>query len=336
MSNQGHETYVYNSNLHPYKEKAFKGVHIIHEGDLEDKIGTAGQFVYDLNCILDAKKRDFDLILQLGYTSSSVWGRLLPKKTTIVTNMDGLEWKRSKYNKQVQKFLKRAENWAIKTSDFLVSDSLGIQKHIKETYQKDSEYIAYGAEVFNSPNISALKEYGVGEGSYNMLIARLEPENNVETILDGVVLANQSVPFLVIGKYNTKYGTYLKEKYAAEKEIRFLGGIYNLELLNNLRYFSNIYFHGHSVGGTNPSLLEAMASSCFIVAHDNIFNRSILGEDALYFEKKEDFPALLTQTKTANLQKVSNNINKIKNDFTWELINQKYEQYLLKCLKSKS
>ena len=125
---QGHEVCVYNSHNHPYQEKQFKGVNIIHQYDPEFKIGTAGQFIYDLNCILDSRKRNFDIILQLGYTSSSMWFFLLPKKATIITNMDGLEWKRTKYSKPIQKVLKFAEKLAVKSSDCLVSDSLGIKK----------------------------------------------------------------------------------------------------------------------------------------------------------------------------------------------------------------
>ena len=105
FTSKGHEVYVYNSSAHPYKEKVWNGVNIIHCKDPEDKIGTAGQFIYDLNCILDSRKREFDIILQLGYTSSSVWNWLFSKKPVIITNMDGLEWKRSKYSKLVQRFL---------------------------------------------------------------------------------------------------------------------------------------------------------------------------------------------------------------------------------------
>ena len=108
LAKHNYEVYVYNSSKHPFQEKIFNDVNIIHCYDPEDKIGTAGQFIYDLNCILDSRKRNFDILLQLGYTSSTVWHRLLPKKATIVTNMDGLEWKRSKYSKKVQKFLRYA------------------------------------------------------------------------------------------------------------------------------------------------------------------------------------------------------------------------------------
>ena len=152
LARNGYEVYVYNSHNHPFKENKFKGVNIIHCNDPEDKIGTVGQFLYDLNCILDSRKRNFDIILQLGYTSNSIWHWLLPKKSLIVTNMDGLEWKRSKYSKPVQKFLKYAEKLAVKSSDYLISDSIGIQDYLKEKYKVNSEYIAYGAEVFQNPN----------------------------------------------------------------------------------------------------------------------------------------------------------------------------------------
>ena len=99
---KGHIVHVYNSSTHPFQQKLFKGVNIIHCFDPENRIGTIGQFIYDLNCIMDAKQRKFDILLQLGYTSNSVWGFLLPKRSIIVTNMDGLEWKREKYNDREQ------------------------------------------------------------------------------------------------------------------------------------------------------------------------------------------------------------------------------------------
>ena len=263
------EVYVYNSSNHPYKEKTFNGVNIIHCNDPENKVGTVGQFIYDLNCILDTRKKDLDVILQLGYTSSSIWSFVFPKKPLIITNMDGLEWKRSKYNFLVKQFLKFAERLAAKYSDFLVADSEGIKKYIDKKYQKDSKFIAYGCEVVSDVDESILKKYHVEKYGYNMLIARMEPENNVETILDGVVLSDSKTPFLVIGDYTiNNFGQRIKEKFSNNSQIIFLGSIYNNYELNVLRFFCNFYFHGHSVGGTNPSLLEAMGSSNFIIAHN--------------------------------------------------------------------
>lgn len=246
--------------------------------------------------------------------------------------MDGLEWKRSKYSWPVRQFLKVAEWLAAVSSDYLVADSLGIQSFLKKTYKKDSTYIAYGAYPFNSPNEELLKEYQVEKGNYNMIMARFEPENNLDMVLEGVALCEDKTPILVVGKHQTKYGEYLKNKFKAYEHIRFMGGIYNLEHLNSLRYYSNIYFHGHSVGGTNPSLLEAMASQALIAAHNNDFNRGVLKDNAYYFANPEEVKNLLESViKNDNLQKIKNNYQAIERDFNWEKINGDYLQLFEEC-----
>ena len=334
---KGHEVYVYNSSTHPYQEAMWEGVHIIHCYDPENKLGTAGQFIYDLNCIRDSRHRNFDVILQLGYTSSSIWGNLLPTKSAIVTNMDGLEWKRSKYSSKVQSFLRWAEHKAIKTSDLLVSDSIGIKDYLLSTYKAPSSYIPYGAHIFEEPDIRIVRDYAVQAHQYAMLIARLEPENNVETILRGMTNSNYKGQFLVVGKHETKYGAYLKEQFRTDERIRFLGGIYNMNHLNNLRYFSNLYFHGHSVGGTNPSLLEAMASQSLICAHNNPFNRAILQQDAYYFDTPQEVTYTLEYIeKNQEAYKVKNNLEKINNIYEWSMIIDQYEACLLDAVQEKS
>lgn len=329
---KGHEVYCYNSHNHKFQEKTFHGVNIIHQHDPEYKYGTFGQFIYDYNCIMDSRKRDFDIILQLGYTSNSIWFFLLPKKPIIITNMDGLEWKRTKYSKPVQQFLKFAERLAAISSDYLVSDSIGIEKFLKKKYKKESTYIAYGAYPFDSPNENFLKEYHVEKQNFNMIMARFEPENNLDMVLEGVAQSNDKTPILVIGKHETKYGEYLKNKFKSFDNIRFLGGIYNLEHLNNLRYFSKLYFHGHSVGGTNPSLLEAMASQALVIAHNNDFNKGILKENGIYFSNPSEVKNILESVKKIdNLQKVQNNYQAIIKDFNWEKINGQYLQLFEEC-----
>jgi len=166
---------------------------------------------------------------------------------------------------------------------------------------------------------------------YDMLIARLEPENSIEIILDGVVKAAVDRPFLVIGKHETEYGNYLKEKYSGVTQIRFIGGIYNIDILNSLRYYSNLYFHGHTVGGTNPSLLEAMASNSLICANDNPFNRYILGNDAIYFNDARGVADQLNKVKYQEdkyQSMLQANSDKITNIYDWELIVDQYEKHL--------
>jgi glycosyltransferase involved in cell wall biosynthesis len=337
LAAKGHDVYVYNSHNHLYQEKTFKGVNLIHKYDPEYKLGTFGQFIYDYNCIKDSRKHNFDVILQLGYTSNSVWYFLLPKKPVIITNMDGMEWKRSKYSPSVQTFLKFAEKLAANSSDYMVADSLGIQSYLKNKYKKDSQYIPYGAHPFTNPDDAILAEYGVEKGNYNMIIARFEPENNIDMVLQGVVDGNDKTTILVVGNNTTKYGEYLKKKYEAYSNIKFTGGIFNIGYLNNLRYYSKLYFHGHSVGGTNPSLLEAMASRAFIIAHNNDFNRAILKDNAYYFSNPGEAAQLLTTLKREdNTQKIDNNYNAIVHDFNWDKINGEYLQFFEECFAKKN
>jgi glycosyltransferase involved in cell wall biosynthesis len=248
--------------------------------------------------------------------------------------MDGLEWKRSKYNFLVRRFLRYAEYLGVKYSDFLISDSEGIKKYIDDKYNKDSKYIAYGSEIVSVVDASILEKYQLQEYKYHMLLARIEPENNVETILDGVCLSGNKTPFLVIGDYNNnKFGKRIKEKYKDCENICFLGSIYNNEELNCLRHYCDLYFHGHSVGGTNPSLLEAMGSGNLIIAHNNIFNKAVLKENAYYFFTSEDVSFYIkTKQRRFEIDKIEKNKNKIKNEFDTNQINSRYFKYFYECL----
>lgn len=333
---KGFEVFVYSPHNHKYREKEWNGVQLIHCFDPEYKVGTAGQFIYDLNCIRDSRQRSFDIILQLGYTSSSVWSFLFPKGSVVLTNMDGLEWKRTKYGKSTQKFLKYAERLAVKHSRYLVSDSVGIQKYIRQEYGVESEYIPYGAFVFNDPEQSVLNAYGLEPYQYDLVIARLEPENSIETILEGYSLTKTNRKCIVIGNHNTPYGEYLKGKFGAVTKIVFLGSLYDMRIVNNLRYFSNLYFHGHTVGGTNPSLLEAMACSTLIVANKNDFNSFILGSDAYYFSNATEIESLVNSVHKCENEKgkLLANLEKIKSFYSWENITNLYEKLFLKYRKT--
>lgn len=325
---KGHEVYVYNSHNHPYQDSEWNGVKILHCKDPEHIIGTTGQFIYDLYCILDCRKRDFDVILQLGYTSSSIWNWLFPKKSIIVTNMDGLEWRRSKYSVPVQKFLLFAEKLAVKYSDYLISDSIGIQSYLQDKYSVDSKYIPYGANLICSAEDSFLTDLNLEKGSYNMLVSRIEPENSIETILQGFLNSDTDRKFLVIGNTDSRYGKKIKNKFRDDR-IVYLGYVYGIEKLDILRKHSHLYFHGHTVGGTNPSLLEAMSSSSLICAHNNEFNKAILENDAFYFNCNKCITSLLNRENIEERDLfISNNQEKIKNKYSWEKILKEYEDFL--------
>jgi glycosyltransferase involved in cell wall biosynthesis len=332
LLDKGHEVTVYNSHDHPYKEKEWNGVKLIHCYDAEKAIGTAGQFIYDLNCIRNARKNKYDVILFLGYTSSSVWGRLFPKHAVIISNMDGLEWKRSKYSKPVRRFLEYAERLAVKYSHFLISDSTAIQYYLFKKYKTETKYIPYGAEISTAANESLLKEFGLIKDNYYMLMARMEPENNIDMILDGFCRSDSANKFIVTGNHNNTFGKKMYHKYGHDERVHFAGAVFDDEKTTALRTFCELYFHGHSVGGTNPSLLEAMANGAVIAAHDNEFNRSVLQEDAFYFNTAEGVLQIINEYKEANTAAmVQHNLKKIEEQFNWPAIINSYEEFIIDC-----
>ncbi len=325
LAERGMDVWVYNSHNHPYQNSEWNGVQIIHCYDPEFKIGSAGQFIYDFNCIIDSHKRNFDVIYQLGNTSSSLWYHFLPRKPYKICNMDGLEWMRSKYSSKIRKFLKYAERTAVRTNDLLIADSEAIQVYLQKTYQKTSVFIPYGATLFKEQDVTKLASFNLQPNTYFILIARFQPDNHIEEIIKGVLLSKTQLPILVIGNYQNSHGKYLFDTYHSD-QIRFTGGIYNIDTLNQLRYFSKLYFHGHSSGGTNPSLLEAMASSAMICAHDNPFNRDVLQENGFFFNDENHIAEIILQQKNniKNSVWINSNIERLHNIYNWEKVINTY------------
>jgi glycosyltransferase involved in cell wall biosynthesis len=339
LAKRGHEITVYSPHYHPYQEKEYKGVRIKHVYSPEKWMGgSIGSFFYDYACLKDALKREhFDIIYEAGYTS------IIPafirfnvkdiKYPIFTTNMDGLEYKRTKFNKWVQKFVFWEERMAVKHSHYLIADNMGIQDYYKEKYGKESKFLAYGANIYDNYKEDYLKEYGLERDKYLLVIARLEPENNLSMAIDGYIASKlyDKMPLVIIGKTNTPYGKFLVDHYVNYANIKFVGGIYDFDKINSIRYFSHAYFHGHSVGGTNPSLLEAMASSCFIMSHDNVFNHTVLGENALYYRNEKEVTSLLDRleelSSTYKSQFVTNNLEIIRTQYSWEKLVDEHEKY---------
>lgn len=330
---RGHEVTVYNTHRHAYQESEWRGVKIVHCYDPE-RMGTAGQFVYDLNCIRDARTRKFDILLMLGYTSSSVWGRLFPRKCIVVTNMDGMEWKRSKYSRLVRSFLAYAERLAVQFSDHCVADSVAIKDYLEKKYDQPVDYISYGAEIPQHIDAGLLNRYNLLPQEYHLLVARMEPENNIEMILQGLEKRRDGKKIVVVSNVSNAFGKSMIRKFANVPQFVCTGAIFDRSVLDALRRHCCLYFHGHSVGGTNPSLLEAMAAGALICAHNNVFNRAVLGEYAHWFSDADDIAELkINELKRAEF--VRHNLETIRNHHTWDGIVDAYESLFLRLYKSR-
>lgn len=343
LTARGHEVTVYNPSFHTFKKDNFNGVTIKRIFSPEKLIGGSANIIYDHLCLRDALNRNFDVIYEAGYHSVAlslryfnVKGRTRP---LVFTNMDGLEWKRTKWSKTVQNIIRKLEKIAVEESPFLISDNVGIQDYLKDKFSKESYYIPYGADPVTDFDEGHLKEYGVKPYEYFILVARLEPENNIETILNGHSNSSAKRPILVVGNHQTRYGQFLQTTFQNQL-VKFVGGIYTKPKLDSLRYYSRAYFHGHSVGGTNPSLLEAMACKAFIWAHRNPFNIAILNEHAFYFSNPEEVTKLIDDfdelsTGYAQSFKVAN-YGKIEKVFCWERVVLEHEKLFMKLLDESS
>jgi len=322
---QSHDVTVYSPRDHFYQKNTWNSINVRHIFSNEKKLKSLSTFIYDFLCLLDAVKNDFNVILELGYAPNSVF-YFLVKKKNIITNMDGIDWKRDKWGMLSKTFIKLCEKLAMKKSKALIADNPAMEKYLKCKYgARPIFYIPYGADLFENPDISVLKEYGVEKNKYYIMIARLEPENNIEMVLKGYIMTNAKEPFLVVGGREGMYGKKLLKHFGMFRHIKFLGGVYDYKILSTLRWYSKIYFHGHSVGGTNPSLLEAMASNTFIVAHYNDFNKSILGEDAYYFRNSQDVAKLIKDYKNIVTDDfLQRNRRKIEKYYSWKGISEKY------------
>jgi len=329
---------VYNSSQHPYKEKKFNNVKIVHKWCDEKFFGPLAHFIYDYLCLKDSIKNRNEIIIALGYGTLALSLMFVNlKKSQIIVNMDGIEWKRNDISFFKKYLLILFEKITVKKANFLISDGIPIKDYYKNKFNKDSFYLPYGTEIFKNPNQNYLKNYELIPKDYLLMIARFEPSNNIKKVIEGYMLSSQKNKLIIVGNYDNKYGKSLKKKYKS-KNIIFLGGVYDNNTLNNLRYFSKLYLHGHSVGGTPPSLIEAMGCNCLIAAHDNIFNRHILEENSFYFKSIDDIKNIIDNININNNKHsmyTDNNIKKIKKTYLWNSIIESLVNYLEKIKENK-
>lgn len=333
---KGHEVWVCNPHYHSFSSDHLDGVNIKHIYNPETLIGTSGNFIYDLLCLRFTVKEKPDIILMLGYTTSSVWFRFFNfGHSELVTNLDGLEWKRDKWGPILKRITLWFEKLAVRYGGNLVADHPVIQDYFREQHHQETTYIPYGANVFINSDERILEEYHLKKKSYCLLIARFEAEHNIDMVIKGYLESNRKEPLLLVGNHTTLYGKRLYRKYHSVSRLRFLGGIYDMKKLNNLRYFCSFYFHGHSIGGTNPSLLEAMAAGALIVSHENAFNKAVLGPDAYYFNNENEVKQVLDSLDPDNesgRKMKENNIIKISTNYNWKSISDSYEALFMKLI----
>lgn len=325
----GHEVHVYCSHNHSFQGSNWQGIKLIHIHDPEYNLGAIGKLLYDLNCYKNLRHHQFDLIMQFG-PSSAIWSWMLPKQTLLVTNIYSLEWKRGRYGIVTSKILQIAEWLAVRYSHSLISDSLFITKNLQGRYKKEVTLIPQGIEPFSASTDDSLSDHQLIPFHYNLYVGSLDADCDLETILDGVVSSDCKKPFVIVGNCSGDFAENLKQKYSHHRQVKFLGSFYEPERLNQLRYYSDLYFCGNRSDGSMHLLLEAMAAGCAICALDNESNRSILGDDALYFSYSRDVAGHLISGKVKKInykEMIVRNLDKIYENHNWPTVINKYRQH---------
>jgi glycosyltransferase involved in cell wall biosynthesis len=206
-------------------------------------------------------------------------------RVPVAVHVDGLEWKRGKWGPNGRRFYLFGERCAVRWGDALIADAVGIQDYYRERYDVGTDYLAYGAPVLEQPAVERLGELDLAPQGYHLVVARLEPENHVDVVLRGYVASGSTLPLVVVGSvpYASAHADEVQRLAAGDPRVRMLGGVWDQELLDALYAGAACYLHGHSVGGTNPSLLRAMGAGASVVAFDVDFNREVVGEHGLFF-----------------------------------------------------
>lgn len=270
-----------------------------------------------------------DILLILGVSGCLFlpFIKLFFPSRKIIVNVDGLEWRRPKWNKYAKFFLMMSENIAVRFADEIVADNAAIQKYVHDRYDVNANLIEYGADHNRRENLSkkTLKDFPFLQNEYAFKVARIEPENNVKMILEG--FKNQKkLPLVFVGNWeNSEYGKSLRSEYKDEEQLFLLDPIYDSKLLNEMRTNAKIYIHGHSAGGTNPSLVEAMYLGLPIISFDIIYNKITTEYQAYFFDNERQLSKLVQFMNVLELDKISEQLTEVAHRrYRWSVIAEKY------------
>lgn len=313
-----------------YQYNNYKGVQLFYSSVTKSR--NPFRFYYE-GLLMALRQSDIVLVAGAGGAIFYILNKFYRK--ILITNTDGIESKRSKWPITHKLFLKFSEKLAVRLSDFIVADSEAINIYLSATCKSGKSKIRtieYGAPIISSYDENILDKYDIHFSRYYLVVCRLEPENNIRMIIDGFLASETDKKLIIIGNLSgNKYVAQLIKDYQ-DKRIRFLGGIYDKSELSTIRFGCKAYIHGHSVGGTNPSLLEAMGCGNISICHDNVFNREVTGDNQLYFSSTDECTVRINEVEMMDILQSKklkeSGQSRIRNLYNWETIVSKYEKLI--------
>ncbi len=301
--------------------------------------GPRGTVVFDWKATLHAATAG-DLCLTLGYNTALFCAVLRLRGAPNVINMDGIEWRRDKWGALAKAWFWVNEKAGCWLANHLVADHPEIARHLARNVSGSKiTTIAYGADALVGLMDAPVRALGLLPGCYLTLVARPEPENSVLEVVQAFSRRQRGHTLAVLGAYSESNPYHCTVRAAASAEVRFLGAIYDKPVLQALRVHCSAYVHGHRVGGTNPSLVEALGAGNAVLAHDNRFNRWVAGDAARYFDGVDScaaaLDALLVDESVLRALRMAAR-QRFEQAFTWPMILQQYETLLAAWLPTKS
>jgi glycosyltransferase involved in cell wall biosynthesis len=302
--------------------------------------GAKGTVIFDWVATKHASQYK-DLSLTLGYNTAFFCALLRIKNIPNVINMDGIEWKRQKWGIVAKTWFYLNEIAGLWLGNHLVADHPGIKQHLQRAINPDKiTMIPYGADKVERAPSDCLEKFHLVTNQYGILIARPEPENSILEVVSAYSSQKRSMPLVVLGNYKPEENVYHKAVLdAASGDVLFVGAIYDKAVVQSLRAHARFYVHGHQVGGTNPSLVEALGAGNPVLAHKNHFNQWVADDAAVYFSDTEECISCLEQllSNDSLIEELHQNAVKLhQSRFTWHKILSEYEALLMKWLPNNS
>lgn len=321
----------------PVTESIWQGVHRIHIPVKRE--GASGTVVFDWKATSHALSQD-GLFLTLGYNTAIFNLMQRIRGQTNIINMDGIEWRRDKWGIIAKAWFWLNERFGCWIGNHLVADHPKIKEHLATRVSVDKiSMIPYGADEVVEADANLLVPYGIEAGKFSVIIARPEPENSFLEMVRSFSRTTRNHKLVVLGNFTPDSNAFHRQVMdAASAEVVFPGAIYEAPVVRALRFFSRFYLHGHRVGGTNPSLVEAMGAGCAVIAHDNHFNRWVAGPDAAYF--KDEFACaalfdnLLIDDAIVKKMKIASR-ERFQERFTWPQVLREYEELMTRWYPTK-
>lgn len=315
-----------------YRRSFWDGIELIHIP--VKAAGAKGTVIFDWKTVISAVSSDGGgLFLTLGY-NTALFNFIQRLKGQInIINMDGIEWRRDKWGFVAKTWFWLNERAGCWIGNHLVADHPRIKDHLATRVSADKiTMIPYGGDEVLSADAALLTTHGVEPGAFSVIIARPEPENSFLEMVRAFSSKQRGHKLVVLGNFNPERNAFHKQVMnAASDEVIFPGAIYEAPAVQALRFYSRFYLHGHRVGGTNPSLVEALGAGCAVIAHDNHFNRWVAGPEAAYFKDEAECAALfdrLLADDTALERMKAASRARFYERFTWERVLSEYEELL--------